>query len=68
MALNDRELNLVRASAEAAGVRALVPTDVPFGVLQVSYEHSAKLPYALNGNDVPILKNDIVPFHVYHNL
>ncbi|CAM9162267.1 unnamed protein product [Pylaiella littoralis] len=31
-----RELNLVRASAEAAGVRALVPTDVPFGVLQVA--------------------------------
>lgn len=33
---SNRELNLVRASAEAvaAGVRALVPTNVPFGVLQ----------------------------------
>ncbi|CAM9245094.1 unnamed protein product [Scytosiphon promiscuus] len=31
-----RELNLVKGSSEAAGVRALVPTDVPFGVLQVA--------------------------------
>ncbi|CAM9422140.1 unnamed protein product, partial [Hapterophycus canaliculatus] len=30
-----RELNLVKGSSEAAGVRALVPTEVPFGVLQV---------------------------------
>lgn len=35
---SNRELNLVRVSAEAvaAGVRALVPTNVPFGVLQAS--------------------------------
>lgn len=40
--LHDRELNLVRASADAAGVRALVPTNVPFGMLQASHEHKSR--------------------------